>query len=549
MKLVDTQDLKSCDLKRSCGFDSRPWYKIRPKVSTKALTSGNHLSLRQKRGLGRSSGLVLRLIGQLMWLGVLWSASQFSSYAQSPPKLSIQVSPSELHTRQRLSVTVSIEGEELKKHGPFPEIKGFRKQATSSSTKINVSPAGLQVIGSLTQYYIPLKVGTYQIPAMKIRVNNHTATHPGLQVQVREAPPQKQIPPSRRRGVFDYFAEFFDEPQAEEFIEIKDDAFLALTTSKKEVFIGEGLGITLAFYVSETNQAPMEFYKIEDQLNKLVSQLKPQGCWEESIPFNMQRERVEIQGKPYTRYVLYRSVAYPLQEKSLKFPSLGLKMLKYKLSKSPSVWGRRKEPDYKTFYSQPKEVRVKALPPHPLKDQVAVGKYRLIEKSTPQKLKTGKSYNYSFHISGEGNISAIKAPRLKEQPTLEVYPPQIQQQIHRSEGHVFGEKKFIYHIIPQEAGQYALSDLFKWIYFDPQRVRYDTLLPQLHLEVTGKSNLDQRVDYQIKDPFYAKLYQKAVESWAWQLEKHKHWLSAFVLFGLLTGIVVLLTYKRNKPQK
>ena len=47
----------------------------------------------------------------------------------------------------------------------------------------------------------------------------------------------------------DPFDDFFGRNEPSEFVDIKEDAFLALTTSKDEVYVGEGFTATLSFYV------------------------------------------------------------------------------------------------------------------------------------------------------------------------------------------------------------------------------------------------------------------------------------------------------------
>ena len=309
----------------------------------------------------------------------------------------------------------------------------------------------------------------------------------------------------------------FEEPKKEEFVEVKDEAFLALTTNKSEVYVGEGFTTTLSFYVSASNRASLSFYQLNEQLTDILKALKPEGCWEENFLIQqIEAERVQIKGKPYTRHVLARSVFYPLQIAEVVFPSVGLKMLKYKVSKSPSIWGRRKQSAYKTFYTKAKKIRVNQLPPHPLREQVAVGRYRISEEEKPRKLRTGEGFNYKFTISGEGNISAIRAPKPEKDPRLQFYAPQLSQHIYRS-NLVYGDKTFTYHILPQEAGTYPLSELLKWVYFDPSRSRYDTLQPRLVLEVEGKSLRNLQVQSNQEDSFYKYLLQESTTS-AWPLE-------------------------------
>ena len=48
-----------------------------------------------------------------------------------------------------------------------------------------------------------------------------------------------------------------------------------------------------------------------------------------------------------------------------------------------------------------------------------------------------------------------------------------------------GHKTFTYFILPHQNGTVSLANHFQWIYFDPQRARYDTLRPHLELQVGG----------------------------------------------------------------
>ena len=171
----------------------------------------------------------------------------------------------------------------------------------------------------------------------------------------------------------------------------------------------------------------------------------------------------------------------------------------------------------------------------------------------PQKnrqVQTGEGFNYTFTIGGTGNISAMQAPVYKTDEQLLLYPPQLQQQIHRAQGRVFGEKSFTYHILPQKAGTYLLKDRLEWVYFDPTRVRYDTLHAPTVLTVTGADVRDSHVNNYQEDTFYQSfLGMQATDTWfktPWN-----HWVATVV--GLITllcgGVGVLKGYKKKKLQK
>ena len=66
-------------------------------------------------------------------------------------------------------------------------------------------------------------------------------------------------------------------------MDIEANAFLALTTDKPEVYVGEGFTTTLAFYVSEENRAELRFYDLGKQITDIVKEIKPNTCWEENF--------------------------------------------------------------------------------------------------------------------------------------------------------------------------------------------------------------------------------------------------------------------------
>ena len=85
---------------------------------------------------------------------------------------------------------------------------------------------------------------------------------------------------------------------------------------------------------------------------------------------------------------------------------------------------------------------MKELPPHPLKDEVPVGKYMLSEDISGKELKTGQSFTYGFTVQGEGNIPAIDYPNVLESGNFDFYPPNILQNISRSNNKVRGSTTF-----------------------------------------------------------------------------------------------------------
>ncbi|MEO9872824.1 BatD family protein [Ekhidna sp.] len=400
--------------------------------------------------------------------------------------VSIKLGKNEIGINQYFTITLQVENDRLKQYSEFPSIEGFIKRGTSSSTTTNYVNGRMSSTQSLTQNYQATEKGTFLLEPFFITINGTEVKSEGIQIVVGEAV-QRQA--RQNRVGRDPFEDLFGgRSEPEEFVDIKADAFVALSLDKDEVYVGEGFTATLAFYVAEANRAEMRFYDLANQITEIVKTVKPGNCWEENFSIDqISGDPVTIGGRKYTRYKIYQTAYYPLTQQDIDFPSVGLKMIKYKVAKNPSFFGRNRQEDFQTFYSREKKVKVKELPPHPLRDQVAVGNYRLDEKIGSEILVTGQSLNYSFDIVGEGNISAIEAPNPDGKDVFDFYAPNVTQQVNRSGGKVRGIKSYDYYGIPNEPGTYALSDFFKWIYFNPATKSYDTLKSDYNLTVTGES--------------------------------------------------------------
>ena len=420
-------------------------------------------------------------------------------------EVSIKLGESKIGLNQYFTVTITIENDRLKQYSGFPDIDGFIKRGTSSATSTNFTNGKMTSAQSLTQNYQASQKGNFLLTPFFITINGKEVKSGGTPIVVGDAVQQ------RRRSGRPFTSNPFDDlfgrrNQTSEFIDVEAEAFLAVTTDKKEVYVGEGFTTSLAFYVAESNRADMKFYDLGTQIAELVKQLKPHSCWEESFNIdNINGESIQLNGKPFTRHKIYQAIFFPLNSQDIDFPSVGLKMIKYKVAKNPSFFGRNRQEDYETFYSNPKTIKVLDLPPHPLKESVAVGNYRLSEDLSTENPKTGMSFNYEFSVAGEGNISAIEAPQPQSDESFDFYAPNVKQNVNKSDSRVRGTKSYNFYAIPNEPGEYIMSDYFSWIYFNPNTEKYDTLKSDLTLNVTGKSRKNQAIASNDLGDFYDKI--------------------------------------------
>ena len=220
---------------------------------------------------------------------------------------------------------------------------------------------------------------------------------------------------------------------------------------------------------------------------------------------NTLQDWININGKGYSQYKIYQAAFYPLNAQPLTFPSVGLEMIKFKVAKNPSFFGQNRQEDFKTFYSKEKTIKVKELPPHPLRNSVAVGDYQLAEQFSATNPKTGQSIGYEFRINGEGNITAIEKPVVLNDANFDFYEPNMKQNIKRESGRVSGNKTFSYFMIPKEPGDFKLGDYFQWVFFNPNSKKYDTLRSQYTLRVDGESQKNQFIESTDLGSFYDRL--------------------------------------------
>lgn len=425
----------------------------------------------------------------------------------------LTLGPDEVALNQAFTITISVKDDKLRTYSAFPDIPGFAKRGTSTSSSTNYINGRVSSEHSITQTYAPQQQGSFPLAPFEITVNGETLRSEGKIIKV--GPPHQQ---SRSKQPYNPFGRnpFDDLPgngreeQEEQFVEIEDDAFLGLSLDKEQVYVGEGFTATLAFYISNENRAPLSFHDLGSQLGKIVKKLKPENCWEENFEIvSVKREDVRINGKSYAAYKLYQARYYPLNTEPVRFPRVGLKMIKYKVAKRPSFFGRRQQEDFKTYYTEAKTVKVKDLPPHPLKEKVAVGDYQLREEISNKQLETGNSFSYSFSIVGQGNIASITAPEPKSTQALTFYEPNVSQNTRKEEGTVIGVKQFNYYGIPNEPGTYNLKDYIQWVYFSPRLSNYDTLKSRFSIQVEGESRKDNAI--MAKDPgaFYNQIGEES----------------------------------------
>lgn len=378
------------------------------------------------------------------------------------------------------SVTLVIENNQAQNtHSSFPEIKGMRKRDVALTTSKQNTGGKNMIVQRITQNYVADKEGRYALNDFAMTVNGRELLTKGLTITV--TPP---INPDYKRLLDSTLTQDL-LPVESQYADGKENAFFALGVDKPEVFVGEGFTASLALYIADNNPVDLQPYQAGQQLVEILKKLKPKNCWEEDFRIReFQSFPVMIKGRKYTQYKMYQATFYPFNADTVVFPQASLTMLAKKAGGKDA---------YQTLYSSPKTVTVRNLPPHPLRNGIAVGTFRLEEFVNKTRVQTGKGFYYQFKVTGEGNLSAVNLPAVRSNPAFDFFPPASKTSLNLSGRKVTGSKTFQLYVLPKEPGIYPWATYFKWIYFNTDKRDYDTLASRLSLRVGGQSMRNQSI--------------------------------------------------------
>ena len=416
---------------------------------------------------------------------ILFLFSWFGLSAQEM-KVTVEMGEKSLSIGDIYSIKVMILNTDKRDVKGFPELLGFKKR-TQEAKSVSNSIGGKQVISQqIVQNYIAEQVGNFRYEAFQILANGQPMRVESGVISILATDAKLAPVENAQKNNYDDFIN-----DQVEFVDVKEDAFLALRANKTKLYVGEGVLIKLALYVAETNTAEMEFTKDRDaQIAEIVKQISPSNCLVEDFKISdFVVSSVRINKKNYKEYKIYQGVFFPINNQAIVFPAVKLRLLKFKVAKSETNGDTKKE-GYTVFTTKALVLKPIQLPPHPLKDKVVVGQFRLEENISQKNVFTGKSLQYDLHIVGEGNISSINMNEIKNDSLFDFYSPDIERVLSRASTGILGDVSFRYQVIPKQAGNYALGNYFNWTYFNPVSDRYETLKSRIKIKVSGQKIAD-----------------------------------------------------------
>ncbi len=307
-------------------------------------------------------------------------------------------------------------------------------------------------------------------------------------------------------GSSSFFCAFAQQTiQDEEYINPIQGAFLRVSTNQQELYTRQSLEITIALYIPKQEVrffSPKSQHNI-NELYKLWPKLRIPTTEKLDLEFKpLTEESTTWNGKDYSQYLLYKGILVPTKSGTLTLPKLQFSGTTFLRSKYRNRLGKYEfKETTQTFSSPPITIKVKPLPDHPLKEQVAVGTFHLKEVLDSTTGSTGQSFPYSIQIVGNAFPQNFPNPNLARQEGVNFIPSPIKHKTVLSP-RFQGIGEFSFQIIPKIPGETYLRDYICWPYFNPIEERYDTLFPKQALSIKGERLTVKSQDNNELENFY-----------------------------------------------
>jgi hypothetical protein len=264
------------------------------------------------------------------------------------------------------------------------------------------------------------------------------------------------------------------------------EAFIRATANRTDVYKGEPVVVTWKFY--RRVDAGMRDLKLPTF----------NGFWMLDIsPSEPMWEREQYNNRMYETIVVGEYLLYPQQSGTLviePFEAIATKLYREATTarnifdQLMSGGGEVREVT-KPVATQPVRIEVRELPTEGRPDNFdgAVGQFRLEATPPPSAMNANASATYTLRLSGTGNFSLIRVPKLTLPQSFEQYNATTSDNTRNTRSGTSGYREFSYQFIPRSDGLYPIP-AFEFSYFDPQRRSYETLRSnEISIEVAADS--------------------------------------------------------------
>ncbi len=355
----------------------------------------------------------------------------------------------------RLDVKVSGQSINSIDRPDIPNTDGLRWLSGSTSTSQNFTYVNGRPSVSYTYGYqfIAQAPGTYTFPQLEVTVNGETYTTAELSFKVLDP---KTI----------------DTGEAER----SPDIYVRLEPTKENPVVGEQVIADVVLYFK--NSVEVSSYQASPGW-------KAEGFWKEELE-NRQQARTTstiINGVRYQRAVLLQYALFPTKSGELTLSPFEVVVQIRQRNQRRDIFSFGLGQERKELSTLPVSIDVAPLPElNNATFSGGVGSFSISRSMNPTKAYVGESVEVVTTITGQGNIPLIIKPEYEYPETLELYNPQENSTITRSNRQIGGTKIFTDILIARNEGTFEIPES-RLAYYNPSQNRFSTItLPALILE-------------------------------------------------------------------
>ena len=261
----------------------------------------------------------------------------------------------------------------------------------------------------------------------------------------------------------------------------RESFFLLAEVSKPNPYLNEAVSVTYRLYVG-SNVALNDLQWVTDPKfpNFLSKEIE--------MP-NYEIGECSYQGRNYRYIVVKKVVLYPQKTGTITLEPLTMDAVLTVPTKQRAFFGRimyEYEQVSRRVTSGNKTINVKDLPEEGKPDNFsgAVGDFSFAVTPNKQTLKGNESMQLKVEVSGSGNLKLFDLPKPTFPSSLEVYPPEQNDDISTTLAGMKGRIEQTYTIVPQYKGKYPISGV-AFSYFNPNTHKYETIkTDELWIDVT-----------------------------------------------------------------
>lgn len=248
-----------------------------------------------------------------------------------------------------------------------------------------------------------------------------------------------------------------------------EDLLLRIDLNKSEVYVGEPLVATLKVY-TRLDLVGFEDIRFPDF----------KGFWvkEMPVPSPITFTTEAYQGREYHVGVLRQYLLIPQKSGALSIDASEADIVYRVAEPSRSIFDSffgSYRTDVAHVTSGDRVVRVKELPGgRPRSFGGGVGDLSMSSSFDYDSVMTNEALTYRIRVEGSGNLQLLDKPEVSLGPTVEVFPPKVQDDYRISGGTQRGSVTYEYVLIPRAPGQFTIPSV-EYSYFDLSEGAYKTL--------------------------------------------------------------------------